>query len=153
MRDQCWGVERTARVKWVVYIATVEAKDENAALAKAKGLFPTGVEEFSDQPRRTPPQPTNAKTSEHSIVEGSSAFKYKMVQVPPNIAVQEKERKGSEAAAYLEKIVNQYAIQGWEFYRVDSVGVNVLPGCLGGLIGQSAKLETYYVITFRRPPN
>ena len=76
---------------------------------------------------------------------------YKMVQVPPNIEVQAKQHKGNEAAAYLENVVNSYALDGWEFYRVDAIGVKVMPGCLAGLFGKKEAFSTYYVITLRKP--
>ncbi|GGC63540.1 hypothetical protein GCM10011400_59220 [Paraburkholderia caffeinilytica] len=78
------------------------------------------------------------------------AFEYRMVQVPPNIAVRAREHRGKEAAAYLGRGVNEYARHGWEFYRVDSIGVNVQPGCFDALFGRKAQSATYYVVTFRR---
>lgn len=73
-----------------------------------------------------------------------------MVQVPPTISIKGKEHKGTEAAGYMESAVNQMADQGWEFYRVDSVGVQLQPGCLGSLLGQKTAEQLYYVITFRK---
>jgi len=55
-----------------------------------------------------------------------------------------------KAAAYLEGIVNEHARQGWEFYRVDSIGVRVRPGCLGVFLGQQPTHREYYVVTFRK---
>lgn len=75
-------------------------------------------------------------------------YEYFMVQVPPNIQV--KQSSGQDAAAYLQNVANQYASQGWEFYRVDTVGVMVAPGCLGMLMGGKQSFNEYYVITFRR---
>ena len=76
-------------------------------------------------------------------------YQYKMVQIPANISVSGVER-GREAAQYLENVVNQEARQGWEFYRVDEIGVEVRPGCLMALFGQKATYTQYYVVTFRR---
>jgi hypothetical protein len=76
-------------------------------------------------------------------------YKYKMVQIPPNIAVQMKAHKGNEAAAYLEKIVNAYAEDGWEFHRIDSLGVELQPGCFDFLRGKKEVNTIYYVISFR----
>lgn len=70
---------------------------------------------------------------------------YKMVQIPPTIALQTKE-KGNEAALYLEQLTNKMAKEGWEFYRVDPVGIYTPGGCLGGQ-GQTSQ---YNVVTFRR---
>ncbi len=77
-------------------------------------------------------------------------FEYKMVQIPPNIAVEMKSHKGNEAAAYLETVVNQYAADGWEFQRIDSIGVDLQPGCFDALKGKQAEKSIYYVITFRK---
>lgn len=77
-------------------------------------------------------------------------YEYKMVQIPPNVAVEMKKHKGNEAAAYLEKVVNQQGAEGWEFYRVDPIGVSLQPGCLAALLGQKEQQHLYHVITFRR---
>ena len=76
-------------------------------------------------------------------------YEYFMVQIPPNIQV--KQSSGQDAAAYLQGAVNNYASQGWEFYRVDTIGVVVSPGCLGALLGGQQSSVQYYVMTFRRP--
>ena len=80
-------------------------------------------------------------------------YEYKMIQIPPNIAVAEKGYKGTEAAHYLEKVVNEMARKGWEFYRTDSIGVQVNPGCLGMILGRKQELMDYYVISFRKELN
>jgi len=77
-------------------------------------------------------------------------YEYFMVQVPPTIQVKQKEYVGNEAAYYLQSMANQYAAQGWEFFRVDTVGVAVQPGCLAALLGQRQVVINYYVVTFRR---
>lgn len=76
-------------------------------------------------------------------------FRYQMVQIPPTVVVAQ--TKGNEAADYLQGVVNRYSDNGWEFYRVDQIGVQVAPGCLTVLLGQRAETVHYYVITFRRP--
>lgn len=78
-------------------------------------------------------------------------YQYKMVQVPPNIQVTASAHKGNEAAAYLEDIINKMAREGWEFYRIDSVGVDLKQGCLSAFFGPKSILTTYYVISFRKP--
>jgi len=78
------------------------------------------------------------------------AYQYKMIQIPQDVTVKMKEQRGNEAAAYLEAIANDRAAEGWEFYRVDEVGVLARPGCLGFLFGRRAEYTVYYVVTFRR---
>ena len=75
-------------------------------------------------------------------------YEYRMVQIPPSITV--KQAFGNEAAIYLQSIVNDQASQGWEFIRVDTIGINVPPGCLVGLFGGQTTTRQYYVVTFRR---
>ena len=67
-------------------------------------------------------------------------YEYKMIQMPPTISVPAKEWHGHEAAFYLQSIANEQAAQGWEFYRVDTVGVVVQPGCLAMLFGARQSL-------------
>ncbi|MCW3171251.1 hypothetical protein [Shewanella subflava] len=78
-------------------------------------------------------------------------YKYKMIQIPSNITVQMKAHKGNEAAAYMEQVVNKWAADGWEFYRVDAVGVTLQAGCMGASSGKNAEDTSYNVITFRMP--
>lgn len=83
---------------------------------------------------------------------------YKMVQVPRNIEVvapsilsgKQRADPTTVAAAYIEAIVNDNAAQGWEFYRIDSVGVSSSPGCLGGVLGHKMTFDSYSVISFRK---
>ena len=47
-------------------------------------------------------------------------YKYKMVQIPPNVIVNAKKvSKDRAAAVYLENVVNEMAQDGWEFQRID----------------------------------
>lgn len=78
-------------------------------------------------------------------------YEYQMVQMPPNIVIKEKGQQGNEAAYYLQSMANQHAAQGWEFYRVDTVGIVTQPGCLASLFGARQQLIEYFVVTFRRP--
>ena len=77
-------------------------------------------------------------------------YTYKMLQIPPNISIESKGRKGNEAARYLQDVVNIEAENGWEFQRIDPIGVDVRPGCFASLFGSKAEIMTYHVITFRK---
>jgi hypothetical protein len=77
------------------------------------------------------------------------AYKYTMVQLAPSITVEAGKEQGDEAAKYLESIVNDYAKVGWEFYRIDTIGVISKSGCFGGLFGANTTATEYYVATFR----
>jgi hypothetical protein len=77
-------------------------------------------------------------------------YEYRMVQIPPSIVIKQSHTTGNEAALYLERVVNEQAKKGWEFMRVDTIGVQIRPGCLMSLLGGQATMINYYVVTFRR---
>ena len=79
------------------------------------------------------------------------SYRYKMIQIAPSLVVNAQVVQGQEAAQHLEGIVNQWAAAGWEFYRVDTMGIYTPPGCLAGLFGGQTTYSQYYVVTFRRP--
>jgi hypothetical protein len=85
-------------------------------------------------------------------------YQYKMVQVPAKIQVRAKNHQGNEAAVYLEGIVNEHARDGWEFYRIDEIGVSLKSGFLAAIVGflasimeEQEKTSAYYVVSFRKP--
>jgi hypothetical protein len=126
-------------------IVTIDAASEAEALAlvKAKGLFNAKVAEI-----QTPPPPPSASACEDPPWKGK--YVYQMVQMPPTIELKEPTSMRTIAATYLEKVVNENAKLGWEFYRVDPIGVRESPGCLWSLLGAPAQDKIYYVLTFRR---
>jgi len=76
------------------------------------------------------------------------SYEYKVVQTPPNIIAQKEADQSQAAAAYLEKLVNDLAEEGWEFYRIDNMGVMAPAGCLNA--GSKGIPTTYNLVTFRR---
>lgn len=73
---------------------------------------------------------------------------FKTVQLPHNFIF--KKDTGTEVAAYLQTVIDQHSAQGWEFYRIDQVGVAVQPGCMGALTGVKQTYTYYNIVTFRR---
>jgi hypothetical protein len=78
------------------------------------------------------------------------SYEYNMVQIASDLTVSANARQGNEAADYMQQVVNEEAIDEWEFYRVDSISVEVQPGCIASLIGLKSTYYNYRVITFRR---
>ncbi|HEV7889630.1 MAG TPA: hypothetical protein VGP08_03275 [Pyrinomonadaceae bacterium] len=78
------------------------------------------------------------------------AYEYYMVQIPSNFAAQQNTTQGHEIAAYVQDWANRLAEQGWEFYRIDTMGMTEVPGCLGGLFGGQNTHTQYSIMTFRR---
>lgn len=80
-------------------------------------------------------------------------YEYKMVQVPRDLAGKVGDVDKGVAASYMQNIVNQHAVNGWEFYRVDTLTVTEKPGCLQGLLGQKEVLHALNVVCFRKAKN
>ena len=51
----------------------------------------------------------------------------------------------------LQQLIDTYAQQGWEFYRIDPVQIQIQPGCLAGLFGQRVSWINFDQVIFRRP--
>lgn len=86
-----------------------------------------------------------------SAAGGRRRWYYKCVPLPPDIAVAQEHRAETEAARHLEELIEAYAVDGWEFFRVATITVDILPGCLAGLLGNRGESRRLYVVTFRRP--
>ncbi|NPV10439.1 MAG: hypothetical protein HPY57_01425 [Ignavibacteria bacterium] len=79
---------------------------------------------------------------------------YKVIPLPRNVTIMRKlfEARLPEdiTAGYVEKIINDMAQQGWEFYRADECTIVERPGCLGSLLGRRESAYTYNMLVFRR---
>jgi uncharacterized OB-fold protein len=53
-------------------------------------------------------------------------------------------------SAQLQSILDEYAQQSWEYCSLAKVNIEVQPGCLGQLLGQSASYVTSDQLVFRR---
>jgi hypothetical protein len=69
-------------------------------------------------------------------------------QLKRGVFSQENAQKVSQQ---LQSLISQYAQQGWEFYRVDKIGIVVKPGCMASLFGATADYINFDQVIFRRP--
>jgi hypothetical protein len=78
-------------------------------------------------------------------------YKYLMIQIPPNIRVSSGEAEHA-AADYLQELVDFHASRGWEFYRMETIGIEEAHGCgcLGSILGMRSRFQDTYVAVFRR---
>jgi hypothetical protein len=54
-------------------------------------------------------------------------------------------------SSQLQEVIDAQVRQGWEFYSVEKVAIEVQPGCLGGLLGQKTSYINFDQVIFRRP--
>lgn len=60
-----------------------------------------------------------------------------------------KGKKGN-VAIQLEDVINGEAGQGWEFVTLNSVNIEVKPGCLGSITGKEVTYQRFDQLIFRR---
>jgi hypothetical protein len=51
----------------------------------------------------------------------------------------------------LQAVITRYVQQGWDFYRIDKVDIQVTPGCLASLLGARVSFITFDQVIFRCP--
>ena len=83
-------------------------------------------------------------------IKRQSEYIYRMVQVPPNVEIDSPADRGHAAEVYLTGLTAEMGNEGWDFFRIDAIGVVERPGCLAGLLGVRSTVTPYYVVAFRR---
>lgn len=69
-----------------------------------------------------------------------ASYNYKVV---PFIA----QVKGSQLAS----VINREIVDGWEFYQLGSISIQVSPGCIASLFGAKDAFTQLDQLIFRRP--
>ena len=54
------------------------------------------------------------------------------------------------ASSQLQSLIDEFVADGWEYYRMDKIDIEVKPGCLGSVFGASARYITYDQAIFRK---
>ena|ERR1044072_4385615 len=112
------------------------------------------ISEVADGPPRPQSdpsqQPLASLSGTGSLSRGQQPYEYQMVQIPSNFSMSANQMQGNEIASYVQEWANRLAASGWEFYRIDTMGVTASPGCLAGLFGAQQTYTQYSIMTFRR---
>ena len=89
-------------------------------------------------------------TPDHQPPPSNHPFEYKMIQVPSTLSISADESVKGKASSYLQQVVAENAVDGWEFFRVDAFYIQINPGCLMVLFGFGPQTVARNVVTFRR---
>lgn len=73
--------------------------------------------------------------------------KYKVV---PFIGKIKSSQSAGEVSSQLESVINQHASQGWTLDQIQSVNIEVKPGCLAGLFGAKESYVKFDQIVFKQ---
>jgi hypothetical protein len=57
----------------------------------------------------------------------------------------------SRVSAQLQTVIDYYSRDGWEFYSVEKIGIEIHPGCLGVFLGQRNSYINFDQVIFRKP--
>ncbi len=60
------------------------------------------------------------------------------------------EYSASQVAEQLSALIRSESLEGWEFYQINSVNINVSPGCLASLFGAQASTRKHDMVILRR---
>jgi hypothetical protein len=138
--------------------APIDEPEDSNSTGYPEEEMPDALDTLVEEPGVGEPIPHDEVHDSPDIAESEpeqaslpAPYEYKMVELSPVLAVptQGQGQDDDEAARYLQSLVNEQAEQGWEFYRVDALGVAERSGLLAKLFGH--KLQHHYVATFRRP--
>ena len=50
----------------------------------------------------------------------------------------------------LQELINQHSNQGWEFYSVEKINIEIKPGCIAGLLGRTSNFVSFDQVIFRK---
>lgn len=76
-----------------------------------------------------------------------SEYEYKVVPFTGSV---KSSASNSEVSSQLETVIEREATDGWEFYQLNNVNVEVKPGCLGSLLGGQVSYQQIDQVIFRR---
>jgi hypothetical protein len=70
-------------------------------------------------------------------------------KVVPFIGQSRGSLSAADVADQLERTIKRYASEGWEFYQLSDVNIEVQPGCLAGLFGAKVQYVRFDQLIFR----
>lgn len=74
-------------------------------------------------------------------------YRYKVV---PFIGQSRGRLSAADVADQLEHAISRHASEGWEFFQLSDVNIEVQPGCLSGLFGAKVQYVRFDQLIFRR---
>ena len=76
-----------------------------------------------------------------------TSYEYKCVPGPSQLVVKSQADAASAVRSYAD-LINAEAIDGWEFYSLETMSVAQAPGCFGG--GDKTPPVIFNMLVFRR---
>jgi hypothetical protein len=89
---------------------------------------------------------TSAPLASQIVGSGDTVFRYRVI---PFIGQSTGSLSASDVANQLEATISLHVSQGWEFYQLSDVNIEVQPGCLAGLFGAKVQYVRFDQLIFR----
>lgn len=77
-------------------------------------------------------------------------YQYKVV---PFIGQSRGQLSAADVARQLESTISQHVSDGWEFYQLSDVNIEIQPGCLSGIFGAKVQYVRFDQLIFRSARN
>lgn len=75
------------------------------------------------------------------------SFKYRII---PFIGKIKSNETAVQVSDQLEGVINQGAQEGWEFDQLNSVNIEIKPGCLSSLFGRKSDYTRFDMVIFKK---
>ena len=100
------------------------------------------------------PAKTLQSTSVNPLPVSASGHEYLVIPFLGNLTSGAfTSQSASSVTTQLQDVINRYVSQGWDYYSMEKVNIQVTPGCLAALFGKSVEFITFDQIIFRRSKN
>ena len=106
-----------------------------------------------------PPPPAKRESAERVVVAAvtisspreTSRYRYRILPFVGRIQTGLFSSANAQMVSeQLQDVIDEQTRQGWDFYSLEKVNIEVQPGCIGGLLGQSASYITSDQVVFRQ---
>lgn len=148
MKFKIDGIEESSGKK---VSATVTADDEKEAVKKLKdkGIYPTSVQPIHEErPKPIPSKPSATADLDNDGPQARhSHWQYRVVRA--SMVLESSKCDGSEAALYVQNLLNKYARDGWEFHGMETMTEETPPGCLA-IFTREVTRSVFYMVVFKR---
>jgi hypothetical protein len=86
-----------------------------------------------------------------ALATDTARYRYRVVSFMGTVQTGVFSKQDAQSVSHqLQNVIDEQAIQGWDYYSIEKVNIEVRPGCIGGLLGQSASYITSDQIVFRQ---
>lgn len=123
-------------------------RDDRSQVEQAAHQELNRMSEPSSARRVEPTRETQIPDAVRRPVGTTASYQYKVV---PFIGQSRGSLSAADVSRQLESAISQHVSEGWEFYQLADVNIEVQPGCISGLFGAKVQYVRFDQLIFRAP--